>query len=55
MILADDGIGFPVANPTAGLDDGWTILNGEAVRDRASPVYLAITLLALLLAAQILP
>ena len=53
--IADDGISFPVTNPTAGLDDVRSILNGEPIRNRASPIYLAVTLLALLLAAQILP
>ena len=45
VVLADDGVSLPVANPTAGLNDSWTILNGEAVRNRASPVDLAVTLL----------
>jgi hypothetical protein len=31
VILAEEGICFPVTDPTACLDDSGTILNGEAV------------------------
>lgn len=55
MILADDGICLPVADTTSGIDDSRTLLDGLAVRDDAAPICLAITLPALLLAAQILP
>src|SRR5512140_3642589 len=55
VVLADDGIGLPVADPAACFDNDWAILDGQAVWNDAAPFSLAVAFLALLLTAQTLP
>ena len=33
VVLADDGIRFPVADPAARLNDGWAVFNRVAMED----------------------
>lgn len=55
VVLADDGIRFPVADPAAFFNDGRPLFNREPVGDNATPIMLAVTFPALLLAAQVFP
>jgi len=51
VVLADDGISFPVADPAASLDNGRAIIDRQPLRNNAAPFDLAVTLLA----TQVLP
>jgi len=53
MVFFNNSICFPATDPATFINDGGPIFDGESVGYRASPIYLAITLPALLLAAQI--
>ena len=55
VAFADDGIGLPVADPATSLNDCRSQFDGLAIGDHATPVSFAVTLLALFLAAQLLP
>ena len=55
VILANDGVSFPVANAASRLNDRRALVDGLAIGNDAAPIRLAITLLALLLATKILP
>lgn len=55
VVLADDGIGFPVADLATCFDNDRAIIDREPVRNNAAQFDLAIAFLALLLATQILP
>ena len=55
VILANDGVSFPVANAASCLDDSRALLDGLAIGNDAAPIRLAIPLLALFLATQMLP
>ena len=54
-VFADDGIGFPVTNPAACFDYGWTLLNELPIRYDAAMVILSVVLFMLFLATQLLP
>jgi len=43
-VFADDGIGFPVTNPAACFDYGWTLLNELPIRYDAAMVILSVAL-----------
>ena len=46
MILANDGIRFPVTYPTACLDDGGPIIDGNPIGYSAAPLHLTVMLLS---------
>jgi len=51
MVLADERVDLPVADPLAGIDDGRTLLVRDLVRDDTTAVVAAVPFSAGLLAA----
>ena len=55
VVLANDGIRFPVTYPATYFNNGGAIIDGKPVGYRAASFRFAVSLLSLLLAAQVLP
>jgi len=54
MPFPNNGVHFPIANPLAFLDDGWSLFNTHSVWQFSPTVIIAITFATFLLAAQMM-